>query len=164
MAGSATKRVPATAIDANDSTAQEELRSLRFDNGGRAFRYINTPSAIALGNVVGWMSATAAGIGSARVSPTRARTPARKAAGIAVGTITASYFGWIQVGGPVGTLQGITTRISTTAGGVLTGAPLVFTTNKIASSMAGGVEHAVFGFALRTSSGSIITSAHIDCL
>lgn len=154
--GSATKRVPSTALTANDSTAQEALGAIRFDTDGRTYRYYQTISTVAIGDLVNHTLST--GIASARVAPTLLLT--KIPAGVAVGTVTASYFGWFQVGGPVGPLNGGTTRVRT-ATKVVGGAFISQSVSRKASIVSAGNEHLVFGIARATDSGSFCIGAYL---
>ena len=161
MAGIGTKRVPATSITANDATAQEELGSLRFDSDGRTFRYMQTISTVAIGDLVNRTIST--NIASARVAPTLLLV--KLPAGVAVGTVTASYFGWFQIAGPVGALaSGITTRVRTNTK-VAGGNFMTVGVSRKASIAISGAEHLVFGVAQATDSGSFCVGAHLtNCL
>lgn len=150
--GSATKRVPSTSLTANDATAQEALAAVRLDTDGRAYRYYQTISTVAIGDLVNHTLST--GIASARVAPTLLLV--KIPAGIAVGAVTASYFGWFQVGGPVGPMVGGTTRIRTQTK-VVGGAFMVQAVSRKASIVTAGNEHLVFGVAKSTDSGCFAT-------
>ena len=155
-AGSSTKRVPSTALTANDSTAQEALATIRFDTDGRTYRYYQTISTVAIGDLVNHTLST--GIASARVAPTLLLV--KLPAGVAVGTVTASYFGWFQVAGPVGPMIGGTTRVRTNTK-VVGGAFISQAISRKCSIVAAGAEHLVFGVAKATDSGSFCIGAYL---
>lgn len=95
MAG--TKILYATKLDANDATAKEEL-GVERKQGGKTYKYVQVIDlAVADGDVVEYASATLSYI----VSKDRAggTSIGRVVVGVAVGTITANYYGWILTRG-----------------------------------------------------------------
>lgn len=103
-----------------------------------------------------------AGIASARVTPTFATSQIKRPAGAVAATsgLPASYFGWLQIAGPVGVLNTGSTYIRT-ATKVAAGNFLVQYSNRVCSIMVAGNEHTVFGVARATDSGSFLTGAYL---
>ena len=160
-AGSASKRIPATdPYTENSATANESLGSIRFDTDGRTFRYHQFVSAMTQGELAN--HSLSIGIASARVTPTFSTSTVKRPAGVVVATagMTAAYFGWLQIAGPVGVLPSGSTYIRT-KGAVAAKDPLCQTVNRKASTMAAGNEHLVFGFARGTDSGSYLASGYL---
>lgn len=90
------KQLPATKLTANDATAKEELGRVRWE-GSKAYRYIQVEdAALANGDVVEFSDTS-----GYEVSPDRSggASVGRVVAGVAIGTITDAYYGWIQVSG-----------------------------------------------------------------
>ena len=90
-----------TELTANHSAAKDPLGVLRFEydetNGGyKVYKYVQAASdttvangtALAFVNVYGWQV-------TSDISDANQNQPA----GVGIGAITASYYGWIQVGG-----------------------------------------------------------------
>lgn len=94
MVGYGSKQLWSTLLTANDSTAKEELGSLRFASDGKMYRYVQTIATVAAGDALRFYSSN-----RYRVTATASAAGVRKGAGFAIGAITASYFGWIQCGG-----------------------------------------------------------------
>ena len=99
-----------TALTANDSTAKEQLGVIRaeFDTtyGWRYYKYVQAASdtTVANGTVLCYTNYT-----RTVVSSDRTDTQANWPAGVGVGAITASYYGWIQ-------LKGYHSAVATDAG------------------------------------------------
>jgi len=93
------KRVWNTKITANDSTAQEELGAERIEvdatNRQRRFRYVQAAASVTIrkGTTLSYSDAQ-----RTTVTPTIS-TRVNRPAGVAIGTLTASYYGWAQCGG-----------------------------------------------------------------
>lgn len=141
MAASGIKQVFKSSLTANDSSAQEELGVLRFEADGKAYRYVRAEDqAIAIGEVVypasadpdDWEVTTDYAGGSATT---------KKVAGVAIGTITDAYYGWVQV-------SGNSDMVRTDAGVSAADGLIGHTVDGEADTMAAGEEHLVFGFAL----------------
>jgi hypothetical protein len=90
-----------TQLTANDAAAKEDLGSLRFEfdttNGGlKIYKYVQAASdttvangtPLAYVNAYGW-----------QVTSDESDSDQNRPAGVGIGAITASYYGWIQVGG-----------------------------------------------------------------
>ena len=108
------KQLPATKLTANDSTAKEELGRVRWE-GGKAYRYILVEDqALASGDSVEFSDTTGYEVTSDRSG---GASIGRVAAGVAIGTITDAYYGWIQVSGRNASIK--------TDGGVSAGDALV---------------------------------------
>lgn len=97
--GQGTVNVFNTLLTANDSSAKEELGTLRYEydstNGLKVYRYILAGTAIANGQPV--VNANAAGT-SVGVSTVNAAGK-YSCRGVGIGTITNAYYGWILVDG-----------------------------------------------------------------
>lgn len=159
--GSATKSIPGTdPYLSNDATAQESLGDIRFDLDGRTFRYHQCVSTVTRGQLVNHLGST--GIASARVCPTFATSQIKRPAGACAATsgITASYFGWFQIAGPVGALNTGSTYVRT-ATKVAAGNFLVQYGNRVCSIVVAGNEHLVFGVARATDSGSFLQGGYL---
>lgn len=113
------KQLPATKLTANDATAKEEPGRVRWE-GGKAYRYVLAEdAALANGDVVEFSDTSGYEVTKDRAG---GASIGRVVAGVAIGTITDAYYGWIQV-------HGRHTAIKTD-GGVATGDVLVPHTNK----------------------------------
>ena len=90
-----------SALTSNTATALDPLGALRFEydttNGGyKVYKYVQAASdttvangtALAIVNLYGWQV-------TSDISDANQNQPA----GVGIGAITASYYGWIQVGG-----------------------------------------------------------------
>ena len=90
-----------TQLTANDASAKEDLGSLRFEfdaaNGGlKIYKYVQAAAdttvangtALAYANAYGW-----------QVTNDESDSDQNRPAGVGIGAITASHYGWIQVGG-----------------------------------------------------------------
>jgi len=130
-----------TALTANDSTAKEVLGMLRFHNDGRIYRYIRAEDQnIAIGEVVYHASAVAEEW-EVSTDYSGGSSVAVKVAGVAIGTITDAYYGWVQVSGYCPMVR--------TDAGVAAGEALIgHTVDGEADTMAAGEENLVFGYAL----------------
>jgi hypothetical protein len=109
------KQLPATKLTANDATAKEELGRVRWE-GGKAYRYIlkEDATAIGVGDVVEFSDTTGYEVTSDRSG---GASIGRVVAGVAIGTITDDYYGWVQVSGRCATIK--------TDGGVSAGDTLI---------------------------------------
>lgn len=115
----AVKQLPATKLSANDSAAKEELGRVRWE-GGKAYRYVLVEDAnLANGDVVEFSDTSGYEVTKDRAG---GGSIGRVVAGVAVGTITDAYYGWIQVSGRHTAIK--------TDGGVAAGDVLVPHTNK----------------------------------
>ncbi|MDD5501600.1 MAG: hypothetical protein PHH57_08005, partial [Candidatus Omnitrophica bacterium] len=89
-----------TAVTANDSTAKEQLGAIRWEYsttyGWRCYKYVQAASdtTVANGTALAYTDYT-----RTVVSSDRDDTNANWIAGVGVGAITASYYGWIQIKG-----------------------------------------------------------------
>jgi hypothetical protein len=93
----------ATDLTANDSAAKEELGAIRIEYdatyGKKMYMYVRCLSAATAGqSVIGYVASGYSGFG-VTVDTTAANVAHKKVWGVAVGTITATYYGWIQVRG-----------------------------------------------------------------
>ena len=89
------KTVPCRPLRANDSSAKGAVGVL-FTREGKSYRYYKIKdAALAAGNVVEY-STTAGAVTKDRAGGS---SVGREAAGVAVGTVTAGYYGWVQVAG-----------------------------------------------------------------
>lgn len=93
----------ATKLTANDSSAKEQLGAMRIewnstDSCFKKYKYVQAASdtTVASGTCLGF-SDTLGHVASSDSSVPDA--PLDCAAGVGIGAITASYYGWIQVGG-----------------------------------------------------------------
>lgn len=108
------KQLPATKLTANDATAKEELGRVRWE-GGKAYRYVLVEDAnLGVGDVVEYSDTTGYEVTNDRSG---GGSIGRVVAGVAIGTITDAYYGWIQVSGRNATIK--------TDGGVSAGDALV---------------------------------------
>ena len=90
------KQLPATKLTANDSTAKEELGRVRWENN-KAYKYVVIEDlAVAVGDVVEFSDTTGYEVTQDRAGGS---SVGRVVAGVAIGTITDAYYGWIQVHG-----------------------------------------------------------------
>jgi len=141
MAAPGIKQIFSSSLTANDSSAQEELGVLRFEADGKVYRYVRAEDqAIAIGEVVYPASATA-GEWEVSTDYTGGSSVAAKVVGVALGTITDAYYGWVQVSGFSDMVR---TNANVSAGDALIG----HSVDGEADTMAAGEEHLVFGFAL----------------
>jgi hypothetical protein len=133
----------------NDSVAKFNVGGLYFGPTGEVYRYVQAEDAnIVVGDVLcyAWDGTT----GDWEVTNTAtsaidsALATVNIVAGVAVGSITDAYFGFVQVSGLCGDV--------TTDTGVAAGDNLVVdganTPNGVADTAVAGEEHAVFGLAL----------------
>lgn len=89
------KSIPARGLHANDAAKKGELGQL-FVREGKSYRYyLIKDLALAAGNVVEY-STTASAVTKDRSGGT---SIGREAAGVAVATVTAGQYGWVQVAG-----------------------------------------------------------------
>lgn len=141
---------------ANDTSAKEELGAVVITSDGKLFQYINAKSALSQGFVVGGDS-SASGTATYTVSPTIARCAGNRAVGVAVGTISAGNYGWVQV---KGRNNHVKTDGSVGVGGIRWG------TNKTAASASAttAVTKPLMGLSRKADSGSIATFVELDCL
>src|SRR3990167_5406711 len=140
------KMVPAGSLAAQDTTQKEEMGTLRYDEKGNRYVYVQADSTVNKGNVCGWLSSTSAN--ARKVTPTYARAAAKHAAGVALYQISGGAFGYIQ---NEGTIYYVNSKSAVSVGNYLR-----WGSNLVATQMAGGTEHVVFGVALKTDSGSVI--------
>jgi hypothetical protein len=88
-----------TAIDANDSTAQERLGAIRVENDGtngeKVYMYVLASGAIANGTPCVLNGTTGYTVGP----ETADIIGYQRCIGVGIGTITTAYYGWIQVRG-----------------------------------------------------------------
>ena len=113
------KQLPATKLTANDATAKEEAGRVRWESG-KAYRYVLAEDgALANGDVVEFSDTSGYEVTKDRAG---GASIGRVVAGVAIGTITDAYYGWVQV-------HGRHTAIKTD-GGVSAGDVLVPHTNK----------------------------------
>lgn len=90
------KQLPATKITANDSTAKEELGRIRWE-GSKAYKYVLIEdAAVANGDVVEFSDTSGYEVTKDRSG---GASIGRAVAGVAIGTITDAYYGWVQVYG-----------------------------------------------------------------
>lgn len=140
------KQVPARGLSANDSTAKGVVAQL-FTRENKSYRYYKAKDlAVAAGNVVEY-STTAGAVTKDRAGGT---SIGRVVAGVAVATITAGNYGWIQVSGTCSVTvpaKGVVTAGQgliphpTSDGGVSSTLTYSITTTK-------GTVHNVFAYAL----------------
>lgn len=122
-----------TALTDDDATAQEELGILRAqittDGGTKIYKYIQNVSggALADGDAVVYTLTDDGGY----VVTTIASADAASAAGIAIGAITSTQYGWVQVGG-INTTAKIKGDTDATTAGALVG------TSATAGKLGGG--------------------------
>lgn len=89
-----------TALTANDSTAKEQLGVIRWEysstGGWKCYKYVQAAAdtTVANGTVLCYTDSTRT-IASSDRTDTQVNWPA----GVGVGAITASYYGWIQIKG-----------------------------------------------------------------
>lgn len=91
-----------TELTANDSTPKEQLGAIRTEydstNGARVFKYVQAASDTTVADGTPLLYQTA---DTSRQTVTVDLTDAltNNVAGVGIGAITASYYGWIQVAG-----------------------------------------------------------------
>lgn len=159
------KQVKRAKITANDSSAMEDLGTV-FEDGsnGKVYRYVLIEDmAVANGDVVEFSDTTGYEVSKDRAGGS---SLGRFVAGVAVGTISDGYYGWIQT-------SGVHTAVATD-GAVVLGDRLVphATADGQADTEANGSTVAVtsgqvFGFALATDSGTTsagTVAAMIRCM
>lgn len=158
--GALSKSVFKTQLTANDATAQEELGAIRQESG-KFYKYVQAVDlALANGDAVE-IGSTAVDY---KVTQDRAggSSIGRVPAGVAIGTITANYYGWIQI-------KGVHTSVKSD-GSVSKGEAVVphASTNGTVDSAAVGSTVAItaqqaLGFAMAddTTSRAVV---YIDCL
>lgn len=100
------KKIFATPLDANDSTAKEEVGTLRFE-GGKIYKYIQYNQGAAgvdavAGNIAYYYAAGGVGDGSYAngIVTSDLSDSAEIGAGVLQAALTADYYGWIQIKGP----------------------------------------------------------------
>lgn len=148
------KQVPASTLTSDNASAVDEVGARREAPSGRVYRFVQVDTGVAIGDVVGWFSSGS--LTSFKVSPDISKCPAKRAAGVALGTITDEQYGWIQS-------RGLNTRVKTD-GSAAAGNALVWVSDNVASVMAAGEEHIVFAFARLADSGTVLTGANLVCL
>jgi len=88
-----------TALTANDSSAKEELGTIRTEydstNGPKTYMYVLANGAIAAGTPVILNRVTGYTVGPDTVNA----IATKRCVGVGIGTITTAYYGWIQVRG-----------------------------------------------------------------
>lgn len=142
-------------LSANDDSPQVALGSLMQDNAGNIYRYVKAVDLdLAAGDVVEYASTSQFDVTKDRAGGS---SIGRKVAGVAQSAISVNNYGWILV-------SGISSAV-TTDGGVTAADFLVphATADGQADTMAAGLEHQAFGFALATDVGST-TQAVVNCL
>ena len=157
------KQIWGTELDANDSSAQEQLGIKRYehdpvtDSVVKVYRYVQfndgtaAGGAAAAGDVLVFRNTDANGY---TVTDDVSDGSQAAFAGVAIGALTDTYYGWIQCGGFCSNI--------TTDGGVAAGDPLIpDTVDGTADTMAAGEEHYVFGYALAADSGTTLADAII---
>jgi hypothetical protein len=159
----AIKQLPATKLTANDSEAKEELGRIRWEKG-KAYKYVCVEdTSIAVGDVVEFSDTSGYEVTKDRSGGS---SIGRVVAGVAIGTLTHSYYGWIQV-------YGRNTAVKTD-GGVAVGDALIphasydgkADTGTTASTVVITVGQA-FGFALAaddTSASTAVVIADLRCI
>jgi hypothetical protein len=139
-----------TSITAMDSTQQEELGALRFENG-KAYKYVKATAASIAANSAASHSDTTGTL--VVLTPAASTATARSVAGIAETAFTTSGFGWLTVYGTATALvdtnavQHVVLQAATTAGalaGAFTISAAIVTTggynsNKICEALTTGV-------------------------
>ena len=139
-----------TTITAMDSTQQEELGALRFENG-KGYKYVKaTAASIAASSAVSHSATTGTLV---VLTPAASTATAQCVSGIAETAFTTSGFGWITVYGTAtalvdtGAVAGVVLQAGTTAGtlaAVFTISGAIVTTggsnsNRIAEALTTGV-------------------------
>lgn len=140
------KSIYATELSANDSSAKDEVGALRVVDS-KVYRYVRVEdSALAVGDVVEYSDTSGYEVTKDRAGGS---SLGRIVAGVAIGTITDAYYGWIQV-------SGLNAYVKTD-GGVAAGDPLTphatadgQADTAVSSSTAVNTEAQVFGYALST--------------
>jgi hypothetical protein len=98
-----------TALTANDSSAKEELGTIRVEHdatyGKKIYMYVLASGAIAAGTVCAMMGATGYTVGKNYTAGLGGSVGQVRAVGVGIGTITDAYYGWIQVFGYCGTVS-----------------------------------------------------------
>lgn len=152
------------SLTGNDATAKVEPGTIFFDDSnGKVYRYVLAEdAALAVGDVVEFSDASAYEVTNDR----NGSTIGHVVAGVAIGTITDAYYGWIQV-------SGVHTAVKTD-GGVAAGDALIphATVDGQADTAAQGSTVTVtaaqtFGYALATDAGTTsagTVAAMIRCL
>lgn len=153
------------SLTANDSTAQREAGTVWFDGAtGKAYRYVLIEDlAVAVGDVVEYSDTSGYEVTQDRAG---GASIGRVVAGVAIGTITDAYYGWIQVSGRNATVK--------TDGGVSAGEGLIphatqngHADSAVATSTAVNTEGQIFGYALEaddTSASGGSCAAVLRCL
>lgn len=101
ITGEGIKQIWKSEITANDATAQETLGARRIVKDGtlgeQEYCYVKFDSAITAGKGCVWSSTSTSNPYSVAIATSGPSK--QKCAGIAVATITASYYGWLLVRG-----------------------------------------------------------------
>lgn len=88
-----------TALTSNTATAKEEVGILRYEidktYGLKVYMYVLASGTISKGNIVSWGGVTGYTVKKETTSTAGQQQPV----GVAIGTITDTYYGWIQVKG-----------------------------------------------------------------
>ena len=147
----ATKQVIGS-LTANDESAQREVGTLYFDPAtGKGYRYVQVEDlAVAAGDVVEYSDTSGSEVTQDRAGGS---SVGRVVAGVAVGTITDAYYGWIQVSGRHSAIK--------TDGGVSAADVLIphatqngHADTAVATSTGVNTEGQAFGFALEADDSS----------
>jgi hypothetical protein len=151
-------------LTGNDATAKVEVGTVWVDgSNGKAYRYVQAEDAnLAVGDVVEYADATGAEVTKDRSGGS---SIGRAVAGVAIGTITDAYYGWIQVSG----LATVKTDGAVVKGDALVPHASVDGVADTATSASTVVITAaqVFGYALATDTGTTsagTVAAMIRCL
>ena len=119
----------------SSTTALNGMGVLRFE-GDKIYRYVKASDALAARNFVSYVANAVVGTDDFIVVKASATVTAP--AGVAVGTIAADSYGWIQIGGAAACVGD---------GSVAAGEAVVSNGDGTLDTMAAGEEHEVIGFA-----------------
>jgi len=142
------KQIPSTALTADDATPQEELGSLRYESNGKVYRYVAVRNLTAnKGNALAFTTSN-----NYYTSVSHPRNRLQCPAGVAIGTITLSRYGWLQCGG-FGTYLHTSNR-GTSAFPLI----LMSGNNRLATAWDSTSRVLPFARTLKTDSGSILNA------
>lgn len=149
--------IPEGGFTGSSTSAKFSLGQLAMDTEGNLYRYVKfVDNAVTDGDVVYPASTSEWDVSSDYTGGT---SKAAKVCGVAVGSVSANSYGWIQISGIHDAVH--------TDGGVVAGDPLIgHSTDGQADTMAAGEEHLVFGYALEDDSTATpyTAAAYIFCL
>lgn len=154
-------------LTVESKTAIDELGAVYVDAFGRMFRYVKFNVATAKGDCM-HIDSTATGAGAQgrgwRVAAAASAANSRRVVGVAIMVNTASYYGWIQCGGPLGTFGNLTTQVKTNksvAAGDLIYKSTATAAMTLKNPATGSTAGFTIGLALGSDSGSFLVAGTI---